>query len=76
MCVLEFQNERNLLEFLQFMNDNANAIYNIFTFKGMNNILIVIILICILIEFLDMEFTVNPAILKQLYQLNDGIEHN
>eukprot|EP01084_Bolivina_argentea_P310206 536741_1 len=52
--------------------------------NGMDAILIIIILICILIEFMDifligcqryMEFTLNPAILKQLYQLNYGIQH-
>ncbi len=51
---------------------------------GTDTIIIIIILICLLFEFFDifligcqryMEFTLNPAILKQLYQLNYGISH-
>ncbi len=51
---------------------------------GTADIIIFIISICIVCELIDvfligcqryMEFTLNPAILKQLYQLNYGIKH-
>eukprot|EP01083_Nonionella_stella_P239003 837014_1 len=52
--------------------------------EGTAKSLAIVCAVCITFEFVDfaligatryMEFTINPAILKQLYQLNFGIEH-